>query len=62
MIRGAETAGLSAVGFYENSVVAGEKFVEEVAPGDLILVKGSRGVKTERVIERLLEKYKVENN
>ncbi len=62
LIRGAESAGLSATGFYENSIVAGEKFVDEVSPGDLILVKGSRGVKTERVIERLLEKYKVENN
>jgi hypothetical protein len=31
-----------------------------VRRGDLILVKGSRGVKTERVIERLLEKFELE--
>ncbi len=28
--------------------------------GDLVLVKGSRGVRTEKVIEKLLEKYRLE--
>jgi UDP-N-acetylmuramoyl-tripeptide--D-alanyl-D-alanine ligase len=53
-------ANLSAGEFYENSAVAGEKFVEEVKAGDLILVKGSRGVRTEKVIEKLLEKFELE--
>ena len=32
---------------------AASAIVEMVRPGDLILVKGSRGVRTDRVVERL---------
>lgn len=53
-------AGLSDSEFYENSTVAAEKFLAEVQAGDLILVKGSRGVRTERVIEKLLENFELE--
>lgn len=53
-------AGLSDSEFYENSTVAAEKFLAEVQTGDLILVKGSRGVRTERVIEKLLENFELE--
>jgi UDP-N-acetylmuramoyl-tripeptide--D-alanyl-D-alanine ligase len=60
LLKGAKNKGLSQVTFYENSEVAGENFVNEVQAGDLILVKGSRGVKTEKVIDKLLEKYKLE--
>lgn len=61
LIEGASDLGLNNVTFYENSVVAGEKFVNEVQSGDLILVKGSRGVRTEKVIEKLLENFELEN-
>jgi UDP-N-acetylmuramoyl-tripeptide--D-alanyl-D-alanine ligase len=60
MLEGAKDAGFTNVKFYEDSAVAGEKFVNEVQAGDLILVKGSRGVKTEKVIEKLLEKFELE--
>lgn len=60
LLEGAQEAGLSDVGFYENSAIAGEKFIEEVQAGDLILIKGSRGVRTEKVIEKLLEKFELE--
>jgi len=53
-------AGLNDGEFYENSTVAAEKFLAEVQAGDLILVKGSRGVRTERVIEKLLENFELE--
>ena len=33
----------------------------EIEAGDLVLVKGSRGVRTEKVIEKLLEKFELEN-
>ena len=60
LIEGAKSNGLNNVKFYENSSVAGESFISEVQAGDLILVKGSRGVKTEKVIEKLLEKFTLE--
>lgn len=60
LVNGANENGLIKTEFYENSTVAGEKFVNEVKSGDLILVKGSRGVKTEKVIEKLLENFELE--
>lgn len=60
LVKGASGNGLSKTQFYENSTVAGEEFVDEVQAGDLILVKGSRGVRTEKVIEKLLEKFELE--
>ncbi|MET0753294.1 MAG: UDP-N-acetylmuramoyl-tripeptide--D-alanyl-D-alanine ligase, partial [Pyrinomonadaceae bacterium] len=41
LLEGAKDAGLSASEFYENSEIAGEKFLSEVQAGDLILIKGS---------------------
>lgn len=60
LLEGAKESGLSNVEFYEDSMVAAEKIIDEVQAGDLILVKGSRGVKTEKVIEKLLEKFETE--
>jgi UDP-N-acetylmuramoyl-tripeptide--D-alanyl-D-alanine ligase len=59
MIAGANENGLDNTIFYENSTVAAADFVNRIEAGDLILVKGSRGVKTERIIEKLLEKYEL---
>ncbi len=61
LLDGAQANGLKNVTFYENSTLAGEDFINQVQAGDLILVKGSRGVKTEKVIEKLLSKFKLEN-
>lgn len=60
LLEGAKSNGLNKVNFFENSNIAGENFVNEVQAGDLILVKGSRGVKTEKVIEKLLENFELE--
>jgi UDP-N-acetylmuramoyl-tripeptide--D-alanyl-D-alanine ligase len=60
LLKGAQSAGLSDIGFYENSAVAGEKFIKEVQAGDLVLIKGSRGVRTEKIVEKLLENFELE--
>lgn len=61
LLAGARAAGLNAVRFYENSQIASENFVNEIEAGDLVLIKGSRGVRTEKVVEKLLEKFELEN-
>ncbi len=60
LLAGANENGLSNTKFYKNSDVAAEEFINEIQAGDLILVKGSRGVKTEKIIEKLLEKFELE--
>jgi len=46
-------AGAKLTSFCETPEEAAEILVARVIPGDLILVKGSRGVRTEKVVERL---------
>jgi UDP-N-acetylmuramoyl-tripeptide--D-alanyl-D-alanine ligase len=55
MARAAVAAGLPAVRVEHvaTSQEAAEKAAALVRPGDLVFVKGSRGVKTERVAERI---------
>lgn len=60
MCEGARIAGLTETMFFENSDAAGEFLAGDIKAGDLVLVKGSRGVKTERVVEKLLEKFRLE--
>lgn len=61
LVDGAKNARLADVRFAVDSDAAGEMLVEIVAEGDVILVKGSRGVRTERVIEKLLTKFELED-
>lgn len=60
VVESARENGLNEASFFENSEKAGEFLASEIQAGDLVLVKGSRGVRTERVIEKLLEKYKIQ--
>jgi UDP-N-acetylmuramoyl-tripeptide--D-alanyl-D-alanine ligase len=50
------TAGMapSSVSYFETSEEAAAAVARRVAPGDLVLVKGSRGVRTDVVADRLL--------
>ena len=57
ILEGARSAGLRDTNFYENAAIASEKFADEIQPGDLILIKGSRGVRTEKIIGKLLENF-----
>ena len=60
MVDGAKGSGLDSAEFVEDSDTAGELLARTVTRGDVILVKGSRGVRTEKVIEKLLEKFDLE--
>jgi len=52
-IAGANQAGLAATRYFESSDAAAEAIVSEVRPEDLILVKGSRGVATDKIVAAL---------
>lgn len=60
LVDGANASGNVVTIFAESSEQAGETLAEMVRPGDVVLVKGSRGVRTEKVIEKLLEKFELE--
>ena len=61
MVENAKAAGLADVKFFADSIEAGKFLAGDIREGDLVLVKGSRGVRTERVIEELLEKFELES-
>jgi UDP-N-acetylmuramoyl-tripeptide--D-alanyl-D-alanine ligase len=60
LVSGAASQGFAAVTFAEDSNTAGEMLAKEIREGDVVLVKGSRGVRTEKVIERLLKEFELE--
>jgi UDP-N-acetylmuramoyl-tripeptide--D-alanyl-D-alanine ligase len=55
MAKAAVAAGMAAsnVEYLATSDEAADLVLTMVQPGDVVLVKGSRGVKTDRVVERL---------
>jgi UDP-N-acetylmuramoyl-tripeptide--D-alanyl-D-alanine ligase len=59
IIEGARAAGMSrdATRFFETSEQAATAIIHEVREGDLILVKGSRGVQTDKVVSHLREHF-----
>ena len=60
LIEGAREAGMNAeaLRFFESSEEAADALAKVVRAGDLVLVKGSRGVHTERLVEALKERYR----
>ena len=60
MIDGATSAGMESVIFAVDSDAAADILIEAVTEGDVVLIKGSRGVRTEKVVEKLLGKFALE--
>ena len=57
IISGASDAGLSNTRFFASAADAAAAIVDEVKAGDLVLVKGSRGVATDKVVAALRERF-----
>jgi UDP-N-acetylmuramoyl-tripeptide--D-alanyl-D-alanine ligase len=60
LVDGARRAGMSDLEFASDSAEAAEIIAGTVRSGDVVLVKGSRGVRTETIIEKLLDKFTLE--
>jgi UDP-N-acetylmuramoyl-tripeptide--D-alanyl-D-alanine ligase len=52
-IAGARAAGLTEAAAFDGHAVLAESIRQAVRPGDVLLVKGSRGMRMETVIEAL---------
>ena len=57
IVAGASDAGLAATRFFDSSDEVADELIREVKEGDLILVKGSRGVATDRIVKALRERF-----
>ena len=57
IVAGAKEAGLTNTSFFENADEAARAIVDEVREGDLVLVKGSRGVATDKIVSALRERF-----
>jgi UDP-N-acetylmuramoyl-tripeptide--D-alanyl-D-alanine ligase len=57
IVAGANEAGLTETRFFETSDEAARAIVKEVREGDLILVKGSRGVATDKIVAAIQQHF-----
>jgi UDP-N-acetylmuramoyl-tripeptide--D-alanyl-D-alanine ligase len=57
IVAGAQEAGITATRFFETSDEAATALAAEVRDGDLVLVKGSRGVATDRIVGAIRERF-----
>ncbi|MEP6635573.1 MAG: UDP-N-acetylmuramoyl-tripeptide--D-alanyl-D-alanine ligase [Acidobacteriota bacterium] len=57
LINGATEAGLSASRFFNSADEAAEAVLDELNAGDLLLVKGSRGVATDKVVNAIRRQF-----
>ncbi|NOT60215.1 MAG: UDP-N-acetylmuramoyl-tripeptide--D-alanyl-D-alanine ligase [Acidobacteria bacterium] len=53
LVEGAQAAGLGDATFVETTDEAAALLLKHLRSGDVVLVKGSRGVRTEKIVERL---------
>jgi UDP-N-acetylmuramoyl-tripeptide--D-alanyl-D-alanine ligase len=57
MVLAAREAGIAGARFFESSEEAAAAALQEIRPGDLILIKGSRSVETDEIVKALKERF-----
>jgi UDP-N-acetylmuramoyl-tripeptide--D-alanyl-D-alanine ligase len=57
IVGGANSAGLVNTRFFESSANVAVEIISEVREGDLVLIKGSRGVATDKVVAALKAEF-----
>ncbi|MDQ3472682.1 MAG: UDP-N-acetylmuramoyl-tripeptide--D-alanyl-D-alanine ligase [Acidobacteriota bacterium] len=57
LVAGAKEAGLDQVRFFKDSDAAAAAIVDELVAGDLVLIKGSRGVATDKVVGAIKKSF-----
>jgi len=57
IVEGANEVGSSQTSFFKTSDEAARAIVEQVKEGDLVLVKGSRGVATDKIVKAIRERF-----
>ena len=57
IVEGASEAGTTATRYFESSDEAARALVDEIREGDLVLVKGSRGVATDKIVAAIRERF-----
>lgn len=57
LLAGATSAGLTETRYFADSLAAAEALPAALRAGDLVLIKGSRGVRTDRIVSALKEKF-----
>lgn len=57
IVAGARDAGLKETRFFADSVEAARAIVAEIKEGDLVLIKGSRGVATEKIVNAIRDRF-----
>ena len=57
LVAGAKEAGLSETRFFNSSDEAGSAIVDYLNEGDLVLIKGSRGVATDKVVRAIRQSF-----
>ena len=59
LVDAAIEVGTTDASFFESSEDAGEFLAREIGKNDVVLVKGSRGVRTEKVIEKIIASFEL---
>jgi UDP-N-acetylmuramoyl-tripeptide--D-alanyl-D-alanine ligase len=57
LVAGAKGAGLNQVRFFNDSAEAAAAIIGELIEGDLVLIKGSRGVATDKVVSAIRNSF-----